>query len=276
MWNRGRGAVGRSPRSTAALEAVGRGMGVGPAGRGHGLVLVIHGGLLVVYLVICAPAWRRRRLGHGRNGGCHCGRRAVIGDGRGIRQSWSPPSFIMLRGWATKWRHARRRVPLALTAARHDKGGKRRIRGRGKRWHAMIFATDKDGWDYVVVPVVDMEYDITYHTPRTFFHVPPFTHAPPFFARTQTSNTHYTIMWCHDVRHDVTVCACIFFLSMRKEREGRKPGAFMNPRVIPTLGAVLIKILEKKFSKIKFWSMETVDMSMLSNNHLVKFWNKYS
>ena len=27
---------------------------------------------------------------------------------------------------------------LALTVARHDEGGKRRIRGRGKRWHAMI------------------------------------------------------------------------------------------------------------------------------------------
>ena len=49
--------------------------------------------------------------------------------------------FRHLRGWA-KWRHTRRRVPLALTAARHNEGGKRRIRGRGKRWHAMIH----DGW----------------------------------------------------------------------------------------------------------------------------------
>ncbi len=45
---------------------------------------------------------------------------------------------------------------------------------------------------------------------------------------------------------------------------------------IPWLGAVLIKILEKYFSKIKFWSMKTVDMSMLSNSHLVNFWKKYS
>jgi len=73
-------------------------MGVGPAGRGHGLELVVHGGLLVVYFVICAPARRRRRRGHGRDGGCRRGRRAVVGDGRGIRQSRSAPSFVMLRG----------------------------------------------------------------------------------------------------------------------------------------------------------------------------------
>ncbi len=35
----------------------------------------------------------------------------------------------MLRGWA-KWRHARRRVPHALTAARHEAGGKRRFSRR--------------------------------------------------------------------------------------------------------------------------------------------------
>jgi hypothetical protein len=37
------------------------------------------------------------------------------------------------------------------------------------------------------------------------------------------------------------------------------------------VGAVLIKKIRKKSSKIKILSMETVDMSMLSNSHLVKF-----
>jgi len=72
-------------------------MGVGPAGRGHGLELVVHGGRLVGYFVVCAPAQQQRRSGNGRDGGCRHGRRAVVGDGRGIQQSWSAPSFIMLR-----------------------------------------------------------------------------------------------------------------------------------------------------------------------------------
>jgi hypothetical protein len=42
------------------------------------------------------------------------------------------------------------------------------------------------------------------------------------------------------------------------------------------VGAVLIEILEKIFSKLKIWSMEPVDMSMLSNSHLVIVWKKYS
>ena len=50
----------------------------------HGLVLVVHGGLLVVYFVICAPTQRRQHIRHGHDGGCHCGPRAVVGGSRGI------------------------------------------------------------------------------------------------------------------------------------------------------------------------------------------------
>ena len=92
-------------------------------------------GLLVIYFVICTPARRQRRLGYGRDGGCHRGCCAVVGNGHRIRQLRSPPSFVMLR----------RCVPLALTVARHDKGGKRRIRGRGKIWHASAIVGDGRG-----------------------------------------------------------------------------------------------------------------------------------
>ena len=39
-----------------ALKAVGCGIGIERAGKGHGPVLVVNGGLLVVYFVIRAPA----------------------------------------------------------------------------------------------------------------------------------------------------------------------------------------------------------------------------
>ena len=38
------------------------------------------------------------------------------------------------------------------------------------------------------------------------------------------------------------------------------------------VGAVLIKNQKKYFSKIKIWSMKTVDISMLSNGHLIIFY----
>jgi len=56
--SRGRHGEGQCQVSkrAIALEAVGCGIGISRAGRGHGPVLVVHGGLLVVYFVIRAPA----------------------------------------------------------------------------------------------------------------------------------------------------------------------------------------------------------------------------
>jgi len=58
------------------------------------------------------------------------------------------------------------------------------------------------------------------------------------FACTQTSNTCHAIMRRH-VRHDVTVCACIFFLSMREESRSRADKI--------ELGDELVKILPDSF-----------------------------
>ena len=58
------------------------------------------------------------------------------------------------------------------------------------------------------------------------------------FACTQTSNTRHAIMRRH-VRHDVTVCACIFFLSMREESRSRADKI--------ELGDELVKILPDSF-----------------------------
>ncbi len=76
------GGQRRVSKPAIPLKVVGCGIGIGRAGRGHGPVLVVHGGLLVVFFVIRAPArrrwrrrdgrrsrrWRRRRDGRWRTG----------------------------------------------------------------------------------------------------------------------------------------------------------------------------------------------------------------
>ncbi len=105
---------------------------------------------------------------------------------------------------------------------------------------------DDDGWDYVVVPNPSEKIS---HVLRalffTLFHVPTFTRAfsrATFFARMQTSNTHHAIMRATMRGHDVTVCACIFFLSMREESQSR------DDKI--ELGDELVKILIDSFVEI--------------------------
>ena len=82
---------------------------------------------------------------------------------------------------------------------------------------AQWFAKDDDGWDYVVVLYPS---EMISHVLRalffTLFHVPTFTRAfsrATFFAHMQISNTRHAIMRATMWGHDVTVCACIFFLA---------------------------------------------------------------
>ncbi len=57
---------------------------------------------------------------------------------------------------------------------------------------------------------------------------------------------------------------------------GQRPSIDNTTKPTNTVRGYIDKKLEKWISKIKIWSMETVDMSMLSNSHPVNFLKKYS